>query len=209
MRGQAVFRRDNPAETSQEQRAGGGERQLLLQHRNGDPLAFGRLVDAYRRPVFSYLIRCGVLAADRDDLFQEIFLRIHAAAASYEDHRPLHPWLFTVVANAVRTHQRRRESRDCVLDDPPVAELRAVAPDGERSAIARQRVDRLEREIRRLPLAQREVLILACIEHLPQKAIAEILDLPLNTVKTHLRRARLTLVDRLAQAERHVGEVRS
>jgi len=78
------------------------ERRLLLLHRDGDPGAFVRLVAKYRRPVFSYLVRCGVPVADRDDLFQEVFLRVHAAAAQYQDHRPLHPWLFTVVANAVR-----------------------------------------------------------------------------------------------------------
>ena len=61
---------------------------------------------------------------------------------------------------------------------------------------------RLEREILRLPLPQQEVLILTCIENLPQKEVAEILGLPVNTVKTHLRRARQALVKRL-------GEVRS
>ena len=65
---------------------------------------------------------------------------------------------------------------------------------------------RLVRQIHRLPLAQREVLVLACIENLPQKEVAEILGLPVNTVKTHLRRARLVLVDRLAQRD---GEVPS
>ena len=46
------------------------ERRLLLLHRDGDPGAFVRLVAKYRRPVFSYLVRCGVPVADRDDLFR-------------------------------------------------------------------------------------------------------------------------------------------
>ena len=59
------------------------------------------LVSRYRAAVYSYLVRCGVAEADRDDLFQEIFIRIHRAASRYRPDCPLHPWLFTIVANAV------------------------------------------------------------------------------------------------------------
>jgi RNA polymerase sigma factor (sigma-70 family) len=177
------------------------ERELLLLHRNGNPAAFAQLVAEYRRPVYSYLVRCGVADADRDDLFQEIFIKIHAAASQYNDTRPLHPWLFTIVANTVRTHHRKNKVREMVFADPPAAEPRAASPDGERHAIARQTAAWLEQEIRKLPLAQQEVLILTCIENLPQKEVAQILGLPVNTVKTHLRRARLALVDRLARRD--------
>ena len=63
---------------------------------------------AYRRPVYSYLVRSGVADADRDDVFQGIFLKIHTAAGSYDPTRPLAPWLFTIVANSVRNHFRDR-----------------------------------------------------------------------------------------------------
>jgi len=186
------------------------ERDLLLLHRGGDPEAFGRLVAEYRRPVYSYLVRCGVADADRDDLFQEIFIKIHAAAAQYDDDRPLHPWLFTIVANTVRTHHRKNKVREMVFADPPAVEPRSANPDGERNAMARQTAAWLEQEIRKLPLAQQEVLILTCIENLPQKEVAGILGLPVNTVKTHLRRARLALIDRLAQRDTNKsGEVPS
>ncbi len=172
------------------------ERDLLLRHRQGDSEAFGRLVAAYRSPVFSYLVRCGVAESDRDDLFQEIFIKIHTAAAQYDPARPLHPWLFTIVANTVRTYFRKNKVREMVLADSPADEPQEVRADGEREAMARQTATWLEREIRRLPLAQQEVLILTCIENLPQKDVAEILGLPVNTIKTHLRRARLALMYR-------------
>jgi len=178
------------------------EQDLLLAHRGGDPDAFALLVTRYRRPVYSYLLRCGVTAADRDDLFQEIFIKIHAASGQYDDTRPLHPWLFTIVANTVRTYHRKNKVREMVFAEESAREPRVAAADGEQQAMARQTAARLEREILRLPLPQQEVLILTCIENLPQKEVAEILGLPLNTVKTHLRRARQALVKRL-------GEVRS
>ena len=82
------------------------ERSWLPRHCNGDQAAFPALLEAYRRPIYSYLVRTGVAQAQRDDLFQSIFLKIHSAAASYQPSRPLAPWLFTIVANSVRNHFR-------------------------------------------------------------------------------------------------------
>ena len=83
------------------------ERVLLERHRRGDPDAFSALVTAFRAPVFGYLTRCGVSAADRDDLFQEVFLRVHRAAGpngtSELPTGPVAPWLFTIAVNLVRT----------------------------------------------------------------------------------------------------------
>ena len=182
------------------------ERELLLRHRLGDPQAFAGLVAEYRRPVYSYLVRCGVAETDRDDLFQDIFIKIHRSAAQYQDDRPLHPWLFTIVANTVRTYYRKKKVREMVFADSSEPEPQAPVADGERQVMARQTAAWLEQEIQKLPLAQQEVLILTCIENLPQKEVAEVLGLPINTVKTNLRRARLALIAR--RARKH-GEVPS
>lgn len=189
MRGLTMAARDVPA----------NERQLLLRHREGDREAFAGIVNEYRAPVYSYLVRCGVAERDRDDLFQEIFIKIHGAATRYESSRPLHPWLFTIVANTVRTYHRKNKVRDLIFAEPAEQEPRALGGEPEKVAIARQTATWIEHQVGKLPLAQREVLILTCIENLPQKEVAEILELPLNTVKTHLRRARLALVQKLAR----------
>ena len=178
------------------------ERELLLRHRDGDPSAFPKLVARYRAPVYSYLVRCGVRESDRDDVFQDIFIKVHRAAAQFQSERPLHPWLFTIVANTVRTHYRKRRVSEIVeiaFRERSPREPRDPAPDAERIAVARQTATWLEEEIRRLPLMQREVLLLACIENLAQEDIGAALELPINTVKTHLRRARLALARKLAR----------
>ena len=155
---------------------------------------------AYRRPVYSYLVRSGVAEADRDDVFQGIFLKIHAAAGSYDPARPLAPWLFTIVANSVRNHFRDRSPSDSPLDsadDPPDPPDPNPGPDC--IASARQTLAWLEDALTALPPAQREVLLMVAIVGLRQQDVAQALDLPLNTVKTHLRRARLALAARLAE----------
>jgi RNA polymerase sigma-70 factor, ECF subfamily len=176
------------------------ERTWLARHRRGDTSAFPALMAAYRRPVYSYLVRSGVADADRDDVFQAIFLKIHAAAGSYDPARPLAPWLFTIVANSVRNHFRDLFGgfgTALADDDPP--DPPDPNPDPERIASARQTLVWLEGALTALPLAQREVLLLVAIVGLRQQDVALALDLPLNTVKTHLRRARLALAARLAE----------
>ncbi len=182
------------------------ERTWLARHRRGDASAFPALMAAYRRPVYSYLVRSGVADADRDDVFQAIFLKIHAAADSYDPARPLAPWLFTIVANSVRNHFRdgnRGAHLRLADDDPP--DPPDPAPGPERIASARQTLAWLEGALATLPPAQREVLLLTAIVGLRQQDVAAALDLPLNTVKTHLRRARLALAARLAERNAPCG----
>ncbi len=180
------------------------ERTWLTRHCRGDASAFPALLGAYRRPVYGYLVRSGVAEADRDDIFQSIFLKIHAAAQSYDPTRPLGPWLFTIVANTVRNHFRAQPvpiatvSRDDPLNplDPPDPN-----PGPEQIAETRETIAWLEEALLALPLAQREVLLLVTIVGQRQQDVANSLNLPLNTVKTHLRRARLALAAGLADRD--------
>ncbi len=184
------------------------ERTWLTRHCRGDASAFPALLEAYRRPVFGYLVRNGVAEADRDDIFQSIFLKVHAAAESYDPTRPLGPWLFTIVANTVRNHFRAQAvpittvPRDDPLDplDPPDPN-----PGPEHIAEIRETIAWLEEALLALPLAQREVLLLITIVGLRQQDAASSLNLPLNTVKTHLRRARLALAAGLADRDAPAG----
>src|SRR6476469_1247313 len=91
------------------------ERDLLVRHRNGDAQAFAELVARYRRPVYGYLLRCGLEAAVCDDLFQEVFATIHRAAGTYQSDRPVRPWVFTITANVVRSYYRGTRLREVAL----------------------------------------------------------------------------------------------
>ncbi len=175
------------------------ERSWLARHCRGEAAAFPALMAAYRRPVYSYLVRSGIAEADRDDLFQSIFLAIHRAADRYEATRPLAPWIFTIVANLVRNHFRDRRPDEATDFEPP--ETADPTPDPERVAAARQAVARLEVAMLALPLAQREVLLLTAVAGLKLQEAADALSLPLNTIKTQLRRARLALAKALAKTD--------
>jgi RNA polymerase sigma-70 factor (ECF subfamily) len=173
------------------------ERDLLVRHRKGDPDAFAELMECYRAPVYGYLVRCVAEPEAREDLFQEIFMRIHHAAWSYRPERPLHPWVFTIVANTVRTHHRRRRVRQLVFSGPPRRAPAAHSPDGHQMLEAKETATWLDDALRRLPAAQREVVVLVCMESLSQQEVSEILGVPVNTVKTRLRRGRMALAEEL------------
>jgi RNA polymerase sigma factor (sigma-70 family) len=176
------------------------EGQLLVRHRRGDADAFAELVTRYRRPVYSYLVRCGVEEAARDDLFQDVFTRIHRAAATYQPERPMKPWVFAIVANTVRSHYRKTRGREIVVSAPD-PELSDSAPDSHQLVEARETAAWIERAVAALPFSQREVVVLCCIEQLPQDDVAATLGMPVNTVKTHLRRARIALAQALARRQ--------
>ncbi len=181
------------------------ERVLLERHRRGDPDAFPALVAAFRAPVFGYLTRCGVSAADRDDLFQEVFLRVHRAAGpdgtSDLPTGPVAPWLFTIAVNLVRSHFRKAGVRKIMTLDADAGSHTAAsttAPD--RALESRRDLAWLEAAMQKLPLEQREALVLSSIDGLELAEIAAALEVPVDTVKTRVRRARLALAEARARA---------
>ncbi len=180
------------------------ELQWLPRHARGDADAFPDLMAAYRAPVWNYLVRCGVSLQLREDLFQDIFLKIHQSAPSYRAAWPLRPWIFTIAANTLRNHVRdRRRHRQFFAPDAPdgLPDPPDPRPRADESAVIAETKAWLDKAIMLLPFSQREVLVLVTLESLPLKEVAAILRVSQNTVKTRLRRARLKLADMLTAHE--------
>lgn len=164
------------------------------------PLARQAYVDLYD-PVYGFLVRCGVPESAREDLAQEVFLEVHRAAPEYEPLRPLVVWVLTITANTVRSHFRKQATQRRLFKD---SRMEAATPEPDSLALteARETARWIDDAITSLPLAQRQVLVLASVEHLDHGAIGEVLEIPVGTVKTHLRRARLALARTLAKCRR-------
>ena len=157
------------------------------------------LVGEFRARVFGYLTRCGVPFADREDLFQEVFLRVHRSEGQPED-APTAPWIMAITVNVVRSHFRKVSVRSVVLLDANPDDGVASSDTGpERALSAKQAVAWLEAAMLKLPLEQREALILCAVDGLELADAAEALDVSVDTVKTRLRRARLALVEARAR----------
>ncbi len=168
-------------------------RTLLERHRAGEREAFVELMTMFSSPVYGYLTRTGVRASERDDLFQEVFCKVHRASQKKMPAGPVKPWILRIAVNTARDHFRRAKVRSVVKLDADAGEAERPAPGADAELAARETARFLEEAIQRLPIAQREALLLASVAELGVKGAAEVLEVPRETVKTRLRRARATL----------------
>jgi len=164
--------------------------------RRGDPRAFEELVIAYQHRVFGVALRMLRNRSEAEEIAQEVFLRVHGAVEDFRGEAKLSTWLYAITSrlclNRLAAGERRvaREGQETLerltADVDPAAQLER----GELEAA-------LQRAITELPEERRIVVVLRDLEGLPYEEIAEALDLPINTVRSRLHRARLDLKAKL------------
>jgi RNA polymerase sigma-70 factor (ECF subfamily) len=168
------------------------------------PPDFGQVYDEHVRFVWRTLRRLGVPDDDCDDALQDVFLVVHRKLGDFRPEAPIRHWLFRLSASVARDHRRTRRRKDPrqhgltpVGSDEDVADAAQRGPfeAAERTAAARLIRDLLQE----LDDAKREVFILADLEQLTAPEISEVLQLPLNTIYSRLRRARADFEEALAR----------
>src|SRR6056297_349618 len=132
--------------------------QHLQQIGRGDMKGFDAFVNAYKMRIYGYLVNRMSNAHLAEDATQEVFLRaFRAARVGTAPTQSVQAWLFTIAANLVRDHYRRKgRSREQFVDQPPDVVDQSACPAGRLERSERQAVVR--REIDRLPEEQKAVL---------------------------------------------------
>jgi RNA polymerase sigma-70 factor (ECF subfamily) len=174
----------------------------------GEEAAFAVLVRRYERELYGYLRRYLGDAALADDVFQNTFLQLHLKRDRYEAGRPVRPWLYTIATHQAIDALRRAGRHPTVsleqqtggedgggesqrlmglLEASGPAPLDRVSTDEAREMV-RKSVDDL-------PDFLRQVVQLAYFQGLPYRDVAEILDIPVGTVKSRLHTALQRLHD--------------
>ena len=167
----------------------------FLRARAGEPAAFAALVRSQQRLVYGIALRMLADRALAEDLSQEVFLQLHGRLSSIESVTHLVFWLRRVTAHRAIDRLRRRPG----VQWAPLAaaeQLPAAGPDED--PLMQSRVQRLVLQL--APVA-RAVLLLRYQQDLDPTEIARTLDLPLNTVKSHLKRSLATLRLQLSAEE--------
>ena len=189
------------------------DQEVVLLARAGREAAYRELIRRYERPIFALLFR---MVRDRElaeDLSQETFIKALNAIESYRPEFKFSSWIFKIANNAAIDHLRRRELDTLSLDGSPHAEtpeaMQATAlqigarQESPLDAVeARELGGAIELAIGRLRPEYRSCILLRHVEGRAYEEIAEILDLPLGTVKTYIHRAR----NELRQALAHLKE---
>lgn len=174
--------------------------ELLRRHLEGDAEAFAALVGRYRRELYNFLARFTGDTTLAEDVFQEAFLQLHISAGAFDQSRRLKPWLFTIAANKARDALRSRWRRQAAPLDAEVpgsgddrttfADLMpANTPAPQESLLNLETRRAVQSIVQEMPHRLRVALLLSYFHELPYKEIAEILDVPLGTVKSRLHAA--------------------
>jgi len=157
--------------------------ETLARARNGDAVAFAALVRQHQSMVYSLALHVLRSYAAAEDLAQEVFLELYRSLPRIESAAHAISWLRRVTSHRCIDEIRRRRHR-------PELQLE-VLPDRGAAPVARELFleDRLNDLIAKLPARARMVMVLRFQEDLEPSEIAEALGMPVNTVKSHLRRS--------------------
>ncbi len=166
----------------------------------GDVDAFGVLVERYQDRIFSAVRNYVYNQDDAIDVTQEAFVKAYAKISSFDAGSAFYTWLYRIAINTAIDFLRRRKSRPAdSLDDDKYTEIgfepasHDMRTDPLRVATLHEETRTLRNAIGRLSDKLRSVLVLHDIEGLSQEEVAEILDVPVGTVKSRVSRARAEL----------------
>ncbi len=174
--------------------------ELLDRYCEGDEGAFKEIVDRYKNGLYAFLRKFLNRHELVEDVFQETFLQLYSSRESFDRSRPLRPWLFTIAANKAKDALRKAQRTAAVsigtlaqTDEMSFEEvLNILTQDDEAPVHTLQRQEtaaNVKQIIDTLPEALREILILAYFNQFSYKQIAEILSIPIGTVKSRLHTA--------------------
>ena len=178
-----------------------------------DVSRFEALVARYSKHVYAVAYRMAGNEADAKDLAQEAFVRVWKALGRIEPDAALEGWLYRIVSNLYIDLLRRRPKTRVQSLDEPIAtsegqmarEQPDPAADVERTALDKMVDQRIQQALLGLREDLRMVVVLADVEGYPYEEIAEMMGVPIGTIKSRLHRARRALRDRLGPVRAEMG----
>ncbi len=157
---------------------------LMVLVQRGDADAFATLFARHRSPLYGYILRLARRPELADEVFQDAFLSVHRASATWSAAAgTFRSWLYRIATNALRDAQRKSARRPEILDDELVIAVRDSP--GER-------LD-LERALAELPDNLRDAFLLASLSGLDHNEIASVLDISPDNARARVSRARARL----------------
>ena len=184
------------------------ERRLIAESLQGRTEAFGELVLRYQDRLYHAALRIADTPDDAYDVVQDAFLNAYQSLASFKGDAEFFTWLYRIAFNAAISQKRKRKptaSLDAGRNGKPFADpvddSHGITPgdtmeQGEEEA-------KLHGAIRKLSTEHRAVLVMKDIDGLKYEEIAEVMGVPIGTVRSRLHRARLDLRNLLILADDH------
>jgi RNA polymerase sigma-70 factor (ECF subfamily) len=175
------------------------DEELLARYRAGFTAAFAELVRRYERELYNYLRRYLGDATLAEDVFQNTFLQLHLKLDLYEKGRLVRPWLYTIATHQAIDAMRKAGRHQAVSLDARapgqndtnsfVDLLEGSETDPLEGLEAVERQQWVRSALDQLPVYLRSVVVMAYYQGLKYREIAEVLDIPVGTVKSRLHAA--------------------
>lgn len=188
------------------------DRELVRLAQGGDARAFEALLVKYQRRVARHVTRWVKRPSDVEDVVQDVFIKAYRGLPSFKGESSFYTWIYQIARNTsfnfvTRQHKHVVLRDDISGEDAPEFEesVGSDHEDPERGMLARQISDTVEAAMKRLQPDLAEALVLYEVEGKPYKEIAQMLQIPIGTVRTRIFRAREFIAKRL---EPVVGPVR-
>jgi len=176
---------------------------LAIRCQLGERDAFDELIECYAERLRRYVRRFSNQESEADDLVQDIWLRVLRALPGLRDPARLRAWMFSIAHRVIVDRLRSRYA------EPVAASVEELVDQTDLQADHLQR-DEIERGLAALAPPEREAMVLFYLEQMPQFEIADVLCVPLGTVKSRLHRARMQIRAALLRTEapQHSGDSR-
>jgi RNA polymerase sigma-70 factor (ECF subfamily) len=168
------------------------EHELVDRCRQGDETAFRELVDQYKGLVVALIARSIANRARAEELAQDVFLKVHKGLPYFRGEAKLSTWMYRIVINVLS--QERPELATASLDDRDAEDRPRVQPAADDRAFGDLVMkDRLQKAIEQLPVPYQVLINGHYMKGMRYEDLAEALNMPMGTVKTHLHRAKRRL----------------
>ena len=180
------------------------DEELMLDYQNGNGEAFDRLYHRYEKPLLNFIYRMTMNATDAENLSQETFLRMVRAKKKYEATALFKTWFYQIALNLCRDRVRKIKRRPYVslnspslMDEEKHVELHehisGSSPDSVKFFELREREELVKKAMAHLSGNEHFVVVLKEYQGFELKEIAEIMNCPEGTVKSHSHRAQKKL----------------
>jgi RNA polymerase sigma-70 factor (ECF subfamily) len=191
----------NPTET----------RKLVARCKKGERGAFDDLMRRYEKKVYNFAFRLCGNYDEANDVASETFVRVFNALGNFRGDSSFITWLFRITTNVYLDEKKRQRARPAQsleeiieLEETTVRrQIEDPSPTPGEQVEHHERVDMLQNAINSLPDYQRMMIVMYHTENRSYEEIAEMLDLPIGTVKSRLNRARLSLREKLEPLREH------
>jgi len=169
--------------------------------RRGDHRAFEALVVKYQDRIYRVVQRMVGGSEAVDDIAQEVFIRAYRSIGDFKGESSLYTWLYKIALNLCRNFYRtrgRRPVHEEIGEDGSTTVLEAEGGSPEDEVLRREFWEQLRRGLDGLPEEQREAVVLCDLEGMSYEEMADVMGVPIGTVRSRIFRGRRALQERLA-----------